>query len=260
MGQLKISTVKRLFAVSGNQCAYPDCSAPLVEPTGTVTGEIAHIKAANKNGPRYDKNQSEDERHEFGNLILLCSRHHTIIDTEVIAHPVETLLQFKKYHEQSGPVEILPFTASVAQTLLTNYKNIVIQGNTGNIAINSPGAIQTNTLNLKTTKKNVTITPPIGSVSNNLEMSSYIEYLIRKYQDFQKQDKAKEDKFKYIAIYNAIRREFGSKWQFISTTRFDELVKFLQKRIDNTKVERIRNKRNQKCYHSFDEHFQVKNV
>ena len=59
-----------------------------------MTGEIAHIKAARENGPRYDESQSEEGRHGFNNLILLCGRHHTIIDTEVSDHPAETLIEY----------------------------------------------------------------------------------------------------------------------------------------------------------------------
>ncbi len=33
-------TIKRLFALSGNICAYPGCSLAIVESVGTVTGEI----------------------------------------------------------------------------------------------------------------------------------------------------------------------------------------------------------------------------
>ena len=260
MGSPKTSTIKRLFAVSGNQCSYPGCEVPLVEPSGTLTGEIAHIKAASENGPRYDDSQSEEERHGFSNLILLCGRHHKIIDTEVAEHPVEKLIKIKKRHEQSGPVEITPYTTFVAQALLKTYQNIVIKNNTGQVAVNSPGAIQTNTLHLKTTKKKVTIAPPGGSVSSVLEMCSYIEYLISKYQDYQKQHKEKSGGYKYMAIYNAIKREYGCKWQLVSAERFDNFVSFLQKKIDNTKVGRIRKSRNQKRYHSFEEHTKGKNA
>ncbi len=76
-------TVKRLFALSGNICAYPGCEVPIVERNGVVTGEICHIKARKPGGPRFDAIQSEKDRHEFGNLILLCGRHHKIVD----AHP-----------------------------------------------------------------------------------------------------------------------------------------------------------------------------
>ncbi len=250
----KLSTIKRLFAVSGNQCAFQGCEVPLVENSGTVTGEIAHIKAANKEGPRYDSSQSEEDRHGYENLILLCSRHHTIIDTEFKKYSIEHLYNLKKKHEQAGIIEITPFTTAVSQSLLNNYQNISINNNSGNVAVNSPGAIQAKTVNIKSTKSKVTIAPPEGSIASVLEMRSYIEYLIEKYQDYQKQDTTKEDSYKYIAIYNGIKREFGSKWQLVPATRFSELVEYLTRRIDNTKIGRIRKKRDQKRYHSFAEH------
>ena len=39
-------TIKRHFAVSGNRCAFPDCTATLVTGT-TVTAEICHIVGGN---------------------------------------------------------------------------------------------------------------------------------------------------------------------------------------------------------------------
>jgi hypothetical protein len=38
-------TIKKLFALSGNICAFPGCQSPIVESAGTVTGEICHICA-----------------------------------------------------------------------------------------------------------------------------------------------------------------------------------------------------------------------
>jgi hypothetical protein len=65
------TTVKQLFAVSGNRCAFPDCTRTLVEvETGTVTGEICHIHAQSEGGPRYCKKQTDAERHGVGNLVL----------------------------------------------------------------------------------------------------------------------------------------------------------------------------------------------
>ena len=94
----------------------------------------------------------------------------------------------------------------------------------------------------------------MGSIGNTPNMSSYIEYLIGKYQDFQKQHKEKEGRYKYIALYNGIKREFGSKWQVLPEEKFEHLRIYLCRRIDNTKVGRIRKKRGQKNYHSYEEH------
>lgn len=45
-------TIKKLFALSGNLCAFPGCSSPIVEAAGAITGEICHIHAQRKGGPR----------------------------------------------------------------------------------------------------------------------------------------------------------------------------------------------------------------
>lgn len=256
---IKVSTIKRLFAVCSNQCAFPGCKTPIVEPSGTVTGEIAHIRAANKNGPRYDVSQTDEERSSYANLILICSRHHTIIDTEVSEFPIELLTDYKRAQEQQGAVEITPQTTAVSKVLLKNYQNIVVSGNTGKVAINSPGAIQADTINIKSSRAKTILKSPDGSVSAVLEMNSYIEYLIGKYKDFQLQDSSKQDNYKYMIIYNAIKREFGSKWQLVPASNFEKLVLFLHKRIDNSRVGRIRLKRGQKSYHSYSEHIELIN-
>jgi hypothetical protein len=73
-------TVKRLFALSRNRCAYPKCETPIVHSSGTITGEVCHIKAQSTGGPRFDSKQSDEARHSFENLLLLCSVHHRIVD------------------------------------------------------------------------------------------------------------------------------------------------------------------------------------
>ena len=75
------AVIKRLFAHSGNRCAFPKCASPIVQET-VVVGEICHIKAASPQGPRYDPGQTAEERHGYDNLILLCANHHTIIDDD----------------------------------------------------------------------------------------------------------------------------------------------------------------------------------
>jgi hypothetical protein len=92
------SVIKRLFARSGNRCAYPKCNAEIVH-RDTVVGQMCHIKAANENGPRYDRQQSAADRHGYGNLILLCANHHTVIDDDPEAFSVERLLKMKDEHE-----------------------------------------------------------------------------------------------------------------------------------------------------------------
>jgi hypothetical protein len=258
MNSPSLKTVKRLFAASRNLCAFPACGIPLVEVSGTITGEIAHIRASSQNGPRYDAAQTDEDRNGFGNLILLCSRHHTVIDTELDEYPVSVLEKMKREHEAKGLVEINPALSITAQRLIKKYESTVIINTGGNVAYKSPGAIQAQTLNLKTTKKTLRINPPGDAIGAFAERASYIEYLIGKYQDYQELDVEKEGRGKYVLIYNAIRGRYGSKWQTIPVGRFDDLMSFLQRRIDNTRIGRIRKGRSQKRYHSFEEHGQGK--
>jgi len=96
-------TVKRLFAVSDNQCYFPNCNTPLVdEESGTVTGEICHIKGKKQGSPRYDPKQSDEERHGFDNLLLMCPLHHKVIDDDPDSYTVSRLENIKKNHEQSN--------------------------------------------------------------------------------------------------------------------------------------------------------------
>ena len=247
-------TVKRLFTVSGNRCAFPHCESPLVEDSGTVTGEMAHIRAASDDGPRFDPEQSDEERHSFANLILLCRRHHKVIDSEEERYPATLLAEMKRTHEERSTAQIHPDVGAIAEALIDGYRHVTIVETGGKLAIGSPGAIQADTVNINTTKGRVKIQPPAGSIGNDPCMASYIEYLVRKYQDYQKQHEEKKGRFKYIALYNAIRREFGSKWQTLPDFQFDALRVFLHRRIDNTRVGRIRKKRGQKNYHSYAEH------
>jgi hypothetical protein len=101
MNNPSISVIKRLFSVSGNKCAFPKCTNKLVI-NEKVVGKICHIKAASKLGPRYDDNQSDDERHGYDNLILLCPIHHDVVDSDVESYSVERLVKMKKDHELLG--------------------------------------------------------------------------------------------------------------------------------------------------------------
>ena len=246
-------TVKRLFAVSRNQCAFPGCEIPLVEDSGTVTGEIAHITSVSANGPRFDSKQTDEERHSFDNLILLCGRHHRVIDAEIEKFPVGCLLRIKHEHESQEIVAINSKTESAAKVLLQQYENLIIAEPGSKVAVHSPGAIQTDVVNIRPSRAQVKILPPDGSIGNDPYMSSYIAYLIGRYQEYQKNEQEK-GRYKYIAIFKAIERKFGSRWQLLPDEKFPYLTSFLCRRIDNTRIGRIRKKRDQRNYHDYKEH------
>ncbi len=93
------ATVKRLFAKSGNRCAFPTCTVEIVHKD-TIIGQVCHIKAQNPLGPRYDPQQSVTDRHDYQNLILLCANHHLVVDGDPDTYTSEELKRMKDAHEQ----------------------------------------------------------------------------------------------------------------------------------------------------------------
>lgn len=118
----KPSDLKRLFALSGNECACPSCNRKLIARDGaSIIGKVCHIEAASSDGPRYNIDQSNDERRSFDNLILLCDECHTIIDNpdNEAKYPVELLKRWKKDHESKYLAAILPQIPSCFKTIIS---------------------------------------------------------------------------------------------------------------------------------------------
>ena len=97
-------TLKVLFALSGNQCAHPDCSNTLIEPATEqsdvlVTAHICHIYAIGKEGPRGKPALTQEERNAPENLILLCRNHHAVVDGQHETYPANMLKEWKLNHE-----------------------------------------------------------------------------------------------------------------------------------------------------------------
>jgi hypothetical protein len=96
---------RRLFARSGNRCAFPDCRRVLTAEGSppdrlVVLGEVAHIVAERPGGPRGDFPLPLAERNRAENLILLCNNHHQLIDSQPQTYTVERLRAMKEAHEQ----------------------------------------------------------------------------------------------------------------------------------------------------------------
>ncbi|OHX06908.1 hypothetical protein BFV98_29980 [Micromonospora sp. WMMB235] len=87
-----------------------------------VTGEMAHIVAASRQGPRGRGVLTDDERNSAENLILLCERHHKIVDRRPRTYTVDVLTEMKRRHE--APFLAAPAEATaapvVSETLLSS--------------------------------------------------------------------------------------------------------------------------------------------
>lgn len=95
----KESTIKVLFALSGNECAFTDCAIKLVQDRNNLIGEICHIEARRPDGARYNKDSNDEARREISNLIIFCPTHHRIIDNDEDAYTVPLLKEMKRQHE-----------------------------------------------------------------------------------------------------------------------------------------------------------------
>ncbi|MFH8381292.1 hypothetical protein ACH4E7_10140 [Kitasatospora sp. NPDC018058] len=99
-------TVAGLLTLARGGCYWPDCGEPTIrmvdgEPVQNL--QIAHIRAFEENGPRFDPTWSPDERNQFSNLILLCTPHHKVIDGPRSAEfPVKLLIHWKNAREADG--------------------------------------------------------------------------------------------------------------------------------------------------------------
>jgi len=98
--------LKTLFALSGNQCAFPGCDEHLLAEPGNgsdstkVLGEIAHIVPHGDEGPRSDPTFPKERLNEHDNLILLCPNcHHGKVDAFPHQYNVQVLRQMKRDHE-----------------------------------------------------------------------------------------------------------------------------------------------------------------
>jgi hypothetical protein len=120
---------KRLFALSGNRCAFPGCGRQIVDPaTGDLNGAITYINAMSPGGPRHDPAQSDEKRQGFENLILLCHEHHAEIDRNSDAHSVDFLRGMKAANEGHFQQGNVPSEEVATALLATVSENRITQG------------------------------------------------------------------------------------------------------------------------------------
>lgn len=106
-GAMAISerTAKILWGRAGAVCSLPDCHQPLVvdgpgRDPDAVIGEMAHIVAQSPDGPRGQYPVQGGDRDGVENLILLCTKHHSIIDQQPAKYDPLVLYELKQRHER----------------------------------------------------------------------------------------------------------------------------------------------------------------
>lgn len=98
-------TVIKLWVCAGGRCEFNGCNEYLLIDNLTLEeanfSNIAHIVGAELNGPRGKSTFPVEQRSKIENLMLLCRKHHKLIDDKKLEekYPVELLQKYKKSHE-----------------------------------------------------------------------------------------------------------------------------------------------------------------
>lgn len=156
------STLKKLFALSGNMCAFPGCTQSIVDINGNLIGQICHIEAAEKGGERYNVKQTDQERASFKNLILFCANHH-IETNDVKKYTVDVLKEIKKKHE----AQHIGNKYKVSDEVLRQVERLFDQTNT-NSGSGQQNNYQANSIVIKNTN-GVTASDVVSIVQNLFE-------------------------------------------------------------------------------------------
>jgi hypothetical protein len=95
-----------LWSKAGNRCSYnyagEVCDEELVtvvDERPVLEGEECHIVGEKPGSPRYVANFPEIDT--YNNRILMCKKHHKVIDDNKAKYSIEVLLEMKKLHEES---------------------------------------------------------------------------------------------------------------------------------------------------------------
>jgi hypothetical protein len=102
--EIPAPVTNRLFALSGNQCAFPRCSSPVTyqEASGekpVTLAQSAHLVGVGRQGPRSREAPLSDDPDAVENLTLFCGSHHAIVDGNPRIYSVEVLAKYKADHE-----------------------------------------------------------------------------------------------------------------------------------------------------------------
>lgn len=122
-----------LWARAAGRCQFRGCNEDLVGDlisgrTSGTYGFIAHIVSHIRTGPRGHPELSPQLAKDLANLMILCARHHKVVDDPdaVAEFPVELLLAMKAEHEaralrntgvdQDRTSHVLRFATSIGAT------------------------------------------------------------------------------------------------------------------------------------------------
>ena len=122
-----------MFALSGNQCAHPECTNTLIEPATEksdtlVKAHICHIYSISTYGPRGKPGLTQEELNAPKNLILLCQNHHAVVDGQPETYPADMLKEWKHTHKSKMQKKPLANIKNVQQDVFShpNFPTVLV--------------------------------------------------------------------------------------------------------------------------------------
>jgi SMODS-associated and fused to various effectors sensor domain len=103
--KISASTQLKLWVRASGQCEMFACNEDLFRDGLTLKeanySNIGHIVSWSPRGPRGNDPLPLSERNKFENLMLVCTKHHSLIDSQehTAEYPKEILHQYKRWHE-----------------------------------------------------------------------------------------------------------------------------------------------------------------
>jgi hypothetical protein len=195
---------KRIFQEADSSCAA--CGNSEIEAL-----EIHHINA-----------RKDRESDIPANLILLCANCHRRATSGSLSR------------EEVVTAKAVPYSKRQSREQnRTGHANVVhIKGSV-------QGSIIANNLRLGGERYPRPKGYPPNSIGADLGNKNYLDYLIRRYNEFRMADQSfgqagRLQGYNYAILHKNIERKFKAKTFYIPVSRFSELVAHLQKRIDST--------------------------
>jgi len=185
---------------------------------------------------------SEKPEHDPRHMLVLCANCHAKADRGELTK--ETL-----YAAKSKVRSVIPFPGrkrAVDHLSVSGDANVVAGRD-----INIAGGVH---IKVSKGKKSTQSMIFPGTVGEDPRMVGYLNYLIKRYNEFKEWECDKKgERMNYPLIRIAYEREIKYKVKDTPRELFDRAAEYLQGRIENTKLGRIKKKQGQKLFSSFNE-------
>ena len=209
-------TMRKVLAVSGNLCAFPGCSSPIVDDTEAMVGEICHIRARSPGGPRYDATQTEQARHAFENLVSLCRNHHAVVDGNPGLYPAESLQAMKAAREdgvrrRAGREDVNGPPGRVGSV-------VTVGRAAGGVIVDSPNSIIARSVSLRGPSGGAKIQPAQGTIGAEGNACRYVAHLISRHNEYASRETSRTTAFRHGAISKNVEHRSRSQWRLLPMT------------------------------------------